>query len=59
MPIRVKGKGMKFIMSSKKFGAVVVDGDGLELSFTPEAIRRLAEYFSECVNISQQGKPWR
>lgn len=46
MAIRIVGKGMKFVMSGKKIGAVIVDGDGLELSFTPSAVVKLAEYFS-------------
>lgn len=59
MAIRIKGKGMKFIMSGGKIGAIIVDGDGLELSFTPSAVSKLAAYFSECEALKKQGKAWR
>lgn len=47
MAIRIVGKGMKLVMSGKNVGVVVIDGDGLEVSFTPAAIRMLSRKFKE------------
>lgn len=47
MSVRVVGKGMKWITSDRKFGVVVVDGEGLELSFTPAAVKLLSAIFKK------------
>lgn len=54
MSLRIVGKGMKLVMTGRKLGVVVIDGEGLEVSFTPSAVKILSAKFQDYIDRTKE-----